>query len=97
MSCSASISPSISTMLQAGDLLIAIVGEKWLGPQAGGKLPIMKEDDPVPVELETALKRDIAAFPLLLDGTSMPDPSDLRLSQRHRGRVRARLQRRRDL
>ena len=54
-----------------------MVGEKWLGPQAGGKLRIMNDADPVGVELETALKRNITVLPVLLDGTSMPDPADL--------------------
>lgn len=54
-----------------------MVGEKWLGPQAGGKLRIMNDADPVRVELETALKRNITVLPVLLDGTSMPDPADL--------------------
>jgi hypothetical protein len=54
-----------------------LVGEKWLGPQAGGKLRIMNDADPVRVELETALKRNITVLPVLLDGTSMPDPADL--------------------
>lgn len=67
----------IDDALRASDLLIAIVGEKWLGPQAGGKLRIMNEADPVRVELETALKRDITVLPVLLDGTSMPDPAEL--------------------
>lgn len=67
----------IDDALKASDLMIAVVGEKWLGPQAGGKLRIMNEADPVRVELETALKRDITVLPVLLDGTSMPDPADL--------------------
>jgi hypothetical protein len=67
----------IDDALQASDLMIAVVGEKWLGPQAGGKLRIMNEADPVRVELETALKRNITVLPVLLDGTSMPDAADL--------------------
>jgi len=37
----------------------------------------MNEADPVWVELETALKRDIKVLPVLLDGTSMPDTAEL--------------------
>lgn len=62
---------------QASDLLIAIVGDKWLGPLAQGKLRIMNEADPVRVELETALKREITVLPVLLDGAAMPDPAEL--------------------
>jgi len=67
----------IDDALQSSDLMIAIVGEKWLGPQADGKLRIMNAGDPVRVELETALKRNITVLPVLLDGTSMPDAADL--------------------
>jgi len=37
----------------------------------------MNEADPVRVELDTALRRDITILPVLLDGTSMPDPAEL--------------------
>ena len=67
----------IDDALQASDMMIAVVGEKWLGPQAGGKLRIMNEADPVRVELETALRRGITVLPVLLDGTSMPDAAEL--------------------
>lgn len=67
----------IDEALQSSDLMIAVVGEKWLGPQAGGKFRIMNAADPVRVELETALKRNITVLPVLLDGTSMPDAADL--------------------
>ena len=67
----------IGDALQSSNILIAVVGEKWLGPQDGGKFRIMNEADPVRVELETALKRDITVLPVLLDGSSMPDPADL--------------------
>ena len=37
----------------------------------------MNEADPVRVELEAVLKRDIKVLPVLLDGASMPDVADL--------------------
>jgi|RifCSP13_3_1023840.scaffolds.fasta_scaffold05587_5 hypothetical protein len=67
----------IDDALQASNILIAIVGEKWLGPKADGKLRIMSDADPVRVELETALRRGITVLPVLIDGTSMPDPAEL--------------------
>jgi hypothetical protein len=72
----------IDEALQASDLLISVVGEKWLGPQEGGKLRIMNAADPVRVELETALRRDITVLPVLLEGASMPDPAELPESMR---------------
>lgn len=67
----------IDDALRFSDLLIAIVGQKWLGVQADGKPRIMNEADPVRVELDTALRRDITILPVLLDGTSMPNPAEL--------------------
>ena len=48
-----------------------------MGAQSDGKARIMNEADPVRVELETALRRDLNVLPVLLDGASMPDPGDL--------------------
>lgn len=67
----------IDDALQSSDLLIAVVGRNWVGSQAEGKARIMNAADPVRVELETALRRDLNVLPVLLDGASMPDPADL--------------------
>jgi hypothetical protein len=60
----------------------------------------MNAADPVRVELEAALRRDLIVLPVLLDGASMPGPGraagndqGLRLPQRAGGGVRPRLQR----
>jgi hypothetical protein len=67
----------IDDALQTSDLLIAIVGHNWLGSQPDGKTRIANAADPVRVELETALRRDLIVLPVLLDGASMPDPAEL--------------------
>ncbi|HET9274085.1 MAG TPA: toll/interleukin-1 receptor domain-containing protein [Methyloceanibacter sp.] len=67
----------IDDALKTSDLLIAVVGRNWVGAQSDGKARIMNEADPVRVELETALRRDLNVLPVLLDGASMPDPGDL--------------------
>jgi len=67
----------IDDALKSSDLLIAIVGPKWLGSRDGGDVRIMQEADPVRVEIETALRRDISILPVLLEGSQMPEPSQL--------------------
>ena len=53
----------IGEALRPGDLLVAIVGRNWLGPVQVGKNRIDDGTDPVRVEIETALEREIAVLP----------------------------------
>ena len=62
----------IGEALEASDLLLAIVGNGWLGPIAEGKYRIAEESDPVRVEIEAALERDISLLPVLVDDAKMP-------------------------
>jgi hypothetical protein len=60
--------------------LIAVIGPRWLNAQNNDGAPSNPLDDPtdyVRVEIESALKRDIRVIPVLVDGASMPRPSDL--------------------
>ena len=57
---------------------IAVIGPRWLNARNNDGNP--KLDNPtdyVRVEIESALKRDIRVIPVLVDGASMPRPSDL--------------------
>ena len=45
----------IRETLLAGDMLLAIVGPRWLGPREGARARMHDENDPVRVEIETAL------------------------------------------
>jgi hypothetical protein len=67
----------IGEALRPGDLLLAIVGKNWVGPRTAGKNRINDETDPVRVEIETALKRDINLLPVLVDDASMPAAEEL--------------------
>ena len=67
----------IDDALETSDLLVAIIGHNWLGSKDGNTARIMNAADPVRVELETALRRDLLILPVLLDGASMPDPAEL--------------------
>lgn len=66
----------IDDALKSSDLLIAMVGPKWVGGE-GKDVRITRESDPVRVEIETALKQDVPILPVVLDEARMPDPSDL--------------------
>jgi hypothetical protein len=67
----------IDKALPESDVLIAIVGPKWLGPRDSGAARINDEDDPVRIEIETALGCGIPIIPILVDGSRMPDPTEL--------------------
>jgi len=67
----------IRETLLAGDMLLAVVGSRWLGPRAGERARIHDENDPVRVEIETALQHGVTLIPVLVDGAPMPAPDDL--------------------
>jgi hypothetical protein len=59
------------------DLMIAVVGRKWLGTSKGGRTRIQDEKDPVRVEIEMALQRNMPMVPVLVNGGRMPKPEEL--------------------
>ncbi len=67
----------IADALTATDVLLVIVGPRWLGRGDGVESRMDKESDPVRVEVEMALKRDIPVIPVLVSGMTMPEPSEL--------------------
>jgi predicted enzyme related to lactoylglutathione lyase len=67
----------IRSELLLSDILLAVIGPRWLGTGADGSRRIDDEADPVRVEVETALKHGIAIVPVLIDGTPMPGASKL--------------------
>lgn len=67
----------ISEVLSKTDVLIAAIGDDWLGRREAGQSRMLQESDPVRVEIETALERKIAIIPVLIDGAKMPSASDL--------------------
>jgi hypothetical protein len=55
------------------DLLLAIIGPRWLGARdEDGNRRLDNQDDFVRIEIEAALKRDILAIPIRVDGTPVP-------------------------
>jgi hypothetical protein len=59
------------------DLVLAIIGPKWMGTVRGGSLRIHDEADPVRVEIETAFKRGIPVIPILVGNATMPKAINL--------------------
>jgi hypothetical protein len=73
----------IQSVLAQAQVLIAVVGPDWLGAGADGGSRIQEEDDPVRVEIETALRQEIVVIPVLVGGASMPKAAALPESLRN--------------
>ncbi len=67
----------IAAALATADVLLVIVGPRWLGRGKGVESRMDSEGDPVRVEVEMALKRNIPIIPVLVSGMKMPDVSQL--------------------
>jgi hypothetical protein len=64
--------------LQACDVMLALIGPNWLeAKDAAGNRRLDSPTDFVRQEVASALKRNIAVTPVLLQGASMPDPDRL--------------------
>jgi hypothetical protein len=60
------------------DVLLALIGRDWLASADGtGQRRIDNPSDFVRLEIEAALQRDVRIFPLLVQGATMPDGSEL--------------------
>ena len=59
-------------------VLLAVIGPHWLDARdQAGKRRLDNDKDYVRIEIASALKRDIAVIPVLLDGTTMPSEESL--------------------
>ena len=67
----------IAAALQTTNVLLVVVGPKWFGRAKGAGNRINNEADPVRIELETALRRDIPVIPVLVGSTKMPTAAQL--------------------
>ncbi len=72
----------IADALRTTDVLLVVAGPGWLGQGNGAATRMENEADPVRIEVETALKRDIPIIPILVNGMRMPQigalPSSLK-------------------
>jgi TIR domain len=59
------------------DVLLAIIGPKWMGDDQAGGTRLSRDDDWVRIEIETALKKNIPVIPVLIDRTPLPSKEAL--------------------
>jgi WD domain, G-beta repeat/TIR domain len=67
----------INETLLKTNILLAIIGPRWLGAARGSLERIHEESDPVRVEVETALRRRVPIIPVLIGKTRMPSSDQL--------------------
>ncbi len=68
----------IDAYLADSAAMLVLIGRNWLGPSTDTN--VRRINDPadfVSVEISTALRRDIAVIPVLVDGAQMPQAQDL--------------------
>src|SRR5262249_33676812 len=66
----------INTVLDESDMLLTMVGPRWLGPR-GGLARLDDEGDPVRVEIETGLRKKMPVIPVLVLRAQMPRVAQL--------------------
>ena len=67
----------IQQALSRCEVLLVVIGRRWLDPQPGLGSRLENPEDFVRLEIAAALARDIRVIPVLLDGATMPTPADL--------------------
>jgi TIR domain-containing protein len=67
----------IDGALKETDVLMVVIGRRWLGSVKQGHARIHDEADPVRIEVETALQRGIPVIPILVGDTKMPTAAPL--------------------
>jgi formylglycine-generating enzyme required for sulfatase activity len=67
----------ISEAIVQSDILLVIIGQRWLGTNRGGTRRIDDEIDFVRLEVETALSNAIPVIPVLVGSARMPQPAQL--------------------
>ncbi|MEZ0282051.1 toll/interleukin-1 receptor domain-containing protein [Methyloceanibacter sp.] len=58
--------------LLKSEILIVVIGPRWLAPDPDGTRRIHNEADPVRVEIETALREQVPVIPVLVENAAMP-------------------------
>lgn len=68
---------TIEKSLDTCDVILAVIGPRWLGNAEGDSSRIKDPNDWVRLEVGTALKRNIRVVPVLVDGAALPKPEQL--------------------
>src|SRR4051794_20347520 len=58
----------IAEAIARSSVLLVLIGPQWLAADRNGRRRLHEPNDPVRVEIETALQLDVRVIPLLLDG-----------------------------
>jgi hypothetical protein len=66
----------IKDALLKNKVFIAVIGPKWLGG-SGREARINEENDPVRIEVETALQQGLPIIPVLVSGATIPKATEL--------------------
>ena len=67
----------IQEAVTKNDILLALIGPKWIGAKKAGTSRIGDDKDPIRIEIETALNHEIPVIPVLVGGATMPKSSAL--------------------
>jgi hypothetical protein len=68
----------IEKAIIGSDVMVAVIGQHWIGQNPDGKTSRLHDPgDPVRVEVEAAMKHNKPILPLLVNGATMPEESDL--------------------
>jgi hypothetical protein len=67
----------IQEAITKNDLVLAVIGPKWIGSKKAGATRISDYEDPIRLEIETALNHGIPLIPVVVGGATMPKDSAL--------------------
>lgn len=67
----------IDTAVTSCGVLLALIGDEWLGPEGSDERHFDDPRDYVGLEISTALERGIPIVPVLVQGAQMPRPEEL--------------------
>src|SRR6266516_5032931 len=68
---------AIEDAVSSCEILIAMIGTRWLTSHDGTSRRLDNPNDFVRLEIAAALNREIRVIPVLVDGATMPRPQDL--------------------
>ncbi len=67
----------LADQIGACDVVLAVIGARWLAPDTSGQRRIDDAQDFVRAELEAALERDVPVVPVLVGGAEIPKAEQL--------------------
>lgn len=67
----------IAQAISSCDVLVALIGPAWVGPESNGETRIQESNDWVRLEIESALDQGIRVIPLLVQNALLPNPEQL--------------------